>query len=90
MVSISTNIYKMNNHLSLQTLQRHMELETKFLYWDKHKHVTGLSLLTGPSLSDKWVFDCTHLQNEWQHEHEQYDRKGQLMVVHNWLLATNI
>jgi hypothetical protein len=45
-----------------QTIQRHMELEIKFLYWDRHKNVTGISLLMRPSLFDKWVFDYTLLQ----------------------------
>ena len=67
-----------------------MELEIKALDWDRHKNVTGISLLMGPSLSDKWVFDYTLYKNEWQHEHKQYNRKGQLMVLHNWLLAKNI
>ena len=58
-VNNSTNINKMNNHLSLQTIQRHMELEIKVLDWDRRKNVTGISLLMGPSLFDKWVFDYT-------------------------------
>jgi hypothetical protein len=39
-----------------------MELEIKALDWDRHKNVTGISLLMGPSLFDKWVFDYTLLQ----------------------------
>jgi len=61
-VNNSTNINKMNNHLSLQTIKRHMELEIKVLDWDRHKNVTGISQLMGPSLFDKWVFDYTLLQ----------------------------
>jgi hypothetical protein len=39
-----------------------MELEIKVLDWDRHKNVTGISLLMGTSLFDKWVFDYTLLQ----------------------------
>jgi hypothetical protein len=37
-----------------------MELEIKVLDWDRHKNVTGISLLMGPSLFDKWVFALSH------------------------------
>ena len=37
-------------------------LEIKVLDWDRHKNVTGINLLMGPSLFDKWVFDYTLLQ----------------------------
>jgi len=48
------------------------------------KSVNGALFLTSWSLT-------THFyKNEWQHEHQQYNRKGQWMFVLNWLLAKNI
>lgn len=41
MMNKSTNMNKMNHHLSLQTIKHIMALDILVLAWDMHKNVAG-------------------------------------------------